>query len=47
LYGPASYSAARASSAGRPEWAKWLVPLVKAPGTTIVVSMPQRDNSRA
>ena len=36
-----------ASSAGRPEWAKWLVPLVKAPGTTIEVSMPQRASSRA
>src|SRR5712671_1686583 len=35
LYGPASYSATRASSAGRPECAKWFVPLVNAPGTTI------------
>src|SRR5436309_6922070 len=39
LVGPASYSATRASSAGRPECAKWFVPLVNAPGTTIVVSM--------
>src|SRR5260370_1711868 len=36
-YGPASYSATRASSAGRPEWAKWLVAPVKAPGTMIEV----------
>ena len=32
---------------GDPEWAKWLVPLVNAPGTTIEVSMPQRASSRA
>jgi hypothetical protein len=40
LVGPASYSARRAVSAGRPEWAKWLVPPVKTPGTMIEVSMP-------
>ena len=33
--------------AGRPAWAKWLVPLVKEPGTTIEVSMPQRASSPA
>ena len=38
---------ARALSAGEPEWAKWLVPLVKAPGTMIEVSMPQRASSPA
>ena len=35
----------RAVSAGAPEWAKWLVPLVKAPCTMIVVSMPHRASS--
>ncbi len=44
---PRLISAMRASSAGRPEWAKWLVPPVKAPGTMIEVSMPQRLSSLA
>ena len=30
---------------GRPAWAKWFVPEVKAPGTTITVSMPNRASS--
>ena len=47
LLGPASYSARRDASAGRPECAKWFVPPVKAPGTMIEVSMPQRVSSRA
>ena len=47
LYGPASYSARRALSAGTPAWAKWFVPLVKAPGTMIEVSMPHSASSRA
>jgi hypothetical protein len=47
LRGPRSYSAARFVSRGRPEWARWLVPRVKAPGTIIDVSMPHRLNSRA
>ena len=37
--------AIRALSAGAPAWAKWLVPLVKAPGTMMVVSMPHRASS--
>lgn len=41
----AAYSAARASSAGLPEWAKWLVPLIKVPGTIIVVSRPHGASS--
>ena len=45
--GPLAYSAARAASAGAPAWAKWFVPLVKAPGTTIEVSIPQRASSPA
>jgi hypothetical protein len=32
-------------SDGLPEWAKWLVPLVNAPGTMVVVSTPQRASS--
>jgi hypothetical protein len=30
---------------GWPAWAKWLVPWVKEPGTTIVVSIPKRPAS--
>jgi hypothetical protein len=41
------YSAARSLSSGEPEWAKWFVPLVKAPGTMMEVSMPQRVSSLA
>jgi hypothetical protein len=36
-----------AAWAGWPALAKWFVPLVKAPGTMIEVSMPQRASSRA
>jgi hypothetical protein len=43
--GAVSYSAAQAVSAGTPLRAKWLVPLVKAPGTMIVFSIPHRANS--
>ena len=36
-----------AVSAGCPALAKWLVPEVKAPGTTMEVSMPKRASSAA
>jgi len=32
---------------GEPAWAKWLVPFVNAPGTTMLVSIPQRVSSLA
>jgi hypothetical protein len=33
--------------AARPALAKWLVPVVKEPGTMMVVSMPKRASSAA
>src|SRR5882724_5049301 len=39
------HAAARAVSAGWPACAKWFVPSVNAPGTTIEVSIPHRVNS--
>jgi len=42
-----SYAAATAWSAGWPALAKWLVPVVKEPGTTIVESIPNRASSAA
>ncbi len=40
-------SSSTAWSPGEPALAKWLVPLVNAPGTMIDVSMPHRVSSRA
>jgi hypothetical protein len=37
-----SYSAATSESAAWPALAKWFVPVVKEPGTTMTVSIPKR-----
>jgi hypothetical protein len=42
-----SYSAATAVRVGDPAFAKWFVPVVNEPGTTIVVSMPNLESSTA